>query len=314
MATMTAPATAPVTDTLPPLARARTYASFVRFEHTLFSLPLILAGIFSVSGPALSAARWALIALAAVGARTAAMAMNRLIDRRLDALNPRTQVRELPSGRMRVREAWALLGTATAAYLAACWALGPWYLKVAVLPLLVFAGYPYLKRFTPLCHLGVGLALALAPPAGFAAAHPDLRHSAGAMWLAVFALCWVSGFDIIYATLDEAFDRERGVHSLVVWLGRQGALRVSAALHGLAWASFMMAVLAIWIRAGNTPRSGAGALSLAPWLGGLGVGVLLFLEQRWAEDVNLAFFKVNVWVGFAVLVTVLAIRAGMGGF
>lgn len=298
----------------PPLARVRTYASFVRFEHTLFSLPLILAGIFSVSGPAMSASRWTLIALAAVGARTAAMSLNRLIDRRLDGLNPRTQARELPSGRMGVREAWALLVAATLAYLAACAALGPWFLRIAGVPLVVFAGYPYLKRFTPFCHFGVGAALALAPLAGYAAAHPDLAHPAPALWLAAFAWCWVSGFDVIYATLDEAFDREHAVRSMIVWLGRRSALRVSAGLHVLAWASFMMAVLAIWIMAGHTPRAGASASDLAPWLGGLGVGVLLALEQRWAEDVNLAFFKVNVWVGFAVLVTVLSIRAGFGGF
>src|SRR6266850_5107612 len=251
MAFMTAPATAPANKTRPPEARARTYASFVRFEHTLFSLPLILAGVFSAAGPALPVWRWVLITVAAVGARTSAMAMNRLIDRRLDALNPRTRNRELPAGRMQPREAWALLGVATAAYLAACAALGPWFLRVAVLPLVVFAGYPYLKRFTPLCHLGVGAALALAPLAGYAAAHPDLRHPAGAVWLAAFAMCWVSGFDIIYATLDEAFDRSHGVHSLVAWLGRRGALRASAALHALAWGCS---------RSGSAPgRAGAAA-------------------------------------------------------
>ena len=308
MATMTAPAT----PTPPPFARVRTYASFVRFEHTLFSLPLILAGIFSVAGPPLPAWRWALIAVAAVGARTAAMALNRLIDRRHDAMNPRTRGRELPSGRMQSREAWALLVAATLAYLAACAALGPWFLRVAAVPLVVFAGYPYLKRFTPLCHLGVGAALALAPLAGYAAAHPDLEHPAAALWLAAFALCWVSGFDIIYATLDESFDREHAVRSMVVWLGRRRALRVSGGLHVLAWASFMMAVLAIWIRL--PPPGRPGAAQLVPGLGILAVGVLLYLEQRWAEDVNFSFFKVNVWVGFAVLVTVLALRAGFGGF
>src|SRR2546425_8856369 len=156
--------------------RVRTYASFVRFEHTLFSLPLILAGVFSAPGPALAASRWALIAVAAVAARTAAMGLNRLIDRRIDALNPRTWQRELPSGRMRSFEAWALLAASGAAYLAACAALGPWYLRVSPVPLLVFTIYPYLKRFTVLCHFGVGAALALAPLAGYAAAHPDLAH------------------------------------------------------------------------------------------------------------------------------------------
>src|SRR5262245_1426882 len=228
---------------LPAPDRLRTYASFVRFEHTLFSLPLILAGVFSTMGPPLSATRWLLIAIAAVGARTSAMALNRLIDRRLDALNPRTQGRELPAGRMKMTEAVALLAVSTAIYLLACAALGPWFVRVSPVPLAVFAGYPYLKRFTPLCHFGVGLALALAPLAGYAAAHPQLENSQTAFWLAGFALAWVSGFDIIYATLDEEFDRTHGVHSMVAWLGRKRALQVSALLHLLAFGCLLMVAL-----------------------------------------------------------------------
>jgi 4-hydroxybenzoate polyprenyltransferase len=291
--------------------RVRTYASFVRFEHTLFSLPLILAGVFSVRGPALAAGRWALVAVAAVGARTAAMALNRLIDRRLDALNPRTKVRELPSGRMRSVEAWALLAASSSAYLAACAALGPWFLAVSPVPLVVFTVYPYLKRFTPFCHFGVGVALALAPLAGFAAAHTDLAHPAAAFLLALFALVWVSGFDIIYATLDESFDREHHVRSMVAWLGRDRALVVSAALHRVAQLVLLALVLVI-LRAGGTRAWSAAAVpALALWAGAV---VLLELEQRWAEHVNLAFFKVNVWVGALVLAMVLAARAGAGGF
>jgi len=290
-----------------PAERLRTYGSFVRFEHTLFSLPLILAGVFSVPGPPLSPARWALIAVAAVGARTAAMALNRLIDRRLDAENPRTRGRELPSGRMRSGEAWGLLAVSSAAYLAACAALGPWFLRFAAIPLVVFTAYPYLKRFTPLCHLGVGAALALAPLAGFAAAHPDLAHSATAWWLAAFAFAWVSGFDIIYATLDEEFDRSHHVRSAVETLGRKRALGVAGLLHALAFAALVEAALVL-MRAAHAgwawPAVGA-ALAIA--------GALLYLEQRWAENVDLAFFKVNVFVGLAVLAMVLTARAA-GGF
>src|SRR5262245_53712524 len=148
--------------TVTPGSKIRTYASFVRFEHTLFSLPLILAGIFSAPGAPMDVKHWTLIAVAAVGARTAAMALNRLIDRRLDALNPRTRTRELPSGALKTAEAVALLVVSALAYLAACAALGPWFLRVAVIPLAVFALYPYLKRWTPFCHFGVGTALALA--------------------------------------------------------------------------------------------------------------------------------------------------------
>ena len=299
--------------------RLRTYASFVRFEHTLFSLPLILAGIFSAPGAAMSVSRWALIAIAAVAARTAAMALNRLVDRRLDALNPRTRVRELPSGAMKLAEAVALLLVSIAAYLAACAMLGRWYLLVSPVPLAVFALYPYLKRFTPLCHFGVGIALALAPLAGFAAAHPDLGALAPAMWLAAFALLWVSGFDIIYATLDETFDRAHHVHSMAAWLGRERALQVSAVLHLAAFACLIVAALAV-LRIAALPSAagaaGSGVALAAPVMTGILLavaGVLLFLEQRWAENVNLAFFKVNVWVGAVVLAIVLAARSA-GGF
>ena len=290
--------------------RLRTFASFVRLEHTLFSLPLIMAGVFSAPGPALGAWRWLLVAVAAVGARTAGMSLNRLIDRHIDARNPRTRERELPAGRLALAEAVTLLAASTAAYLLACAALGPWYLRVAILPLAVFALYPYLKRFTPLCHAGVGAALALSPLAGYAAGHPDLARWQPALALAVFALLWVSGFDIIYATLDEDFDRASGLHSTVVWLGRAKALRVSWALHlfaalalGAAW----------WLVVGSraaavTPWGIAGAALYA------GSCVLLALEQRLAQDVDLAFFKINVWVGAAVLACVLAARMASGGF
>lgn len=298
-----------------PAGRLRTYASFVRFEHTLFSLPLILAGVFSARGPGLSWQRWALIAIAAVGARTAAMTLNRLIDRHIDAKNPRTAQRELPAGRMKLAEAIGLLVASTAVYVAACAALGPWYLKVAVIPFAVFAIYPYLKRFTPLCHVGVGTALALAPLAGFAAAHPDLRDSGAAWGLAAFALFWVTGFDIIYATLDVGFDRGAGLHSMAVWLGRARALRVSWALHlcamvALAW-TLVLASDEVHreVMPASSPLAPAATLVFFA-----ATVVLLWLEQRWAEDVNLAFFKTNVAVGFVVLLAVLAARMTGGGF
>jgi len=305
-------ATMPTASAIPsPIAKLRTYGSFVRFEHTLFSLPLILAGVFSSPGAGLSAARWGWIALAAVGARTAAMALNRLIDRRLDALNPRTRARELPSGAMRTAEAIALLVVSAGVYVGACAALGPWYLRVSPVPLAVFAIYPYLKRWTPLCHLGVGLALALAPLAGYAAAHPDLARPEVALWISLFALLWVSGFDIIYATLDESFDREQGVHSLVAWLGRERALKVSSFLHRAAALALVPAVVSLLHLVPEGPFA-----RLVPAIASLAllttVAVLLALEQRWAENVNLAFFKVNVWVGFAVLALVLVARSAAG--
>jgi len=238
------------------------------------------------------------------------MALNRLIDRRLDALNPRTRARELPAGRMKMAEAVTLLGASTVAYLVACATLGPWFLRVSPVPLAVFALYPYLKRFTPLCHFGVGLALALAPLAGFAAAHPGLEDWRPAVALAGFALCWVSGFDIIYATLDEASDRENGIHSMVAWLGRARALRLSWVLHLLGAAS--LGTAALLLLAASPARAVVWTIVTGLLFGA--ALALLTLEQRWAEDVNLAFFKTNVWVGFVVLALVLAARLATGGF
>jgi 4-hydroxybenzoate polyprenyltransferase len=211
---------------------------------------------------------------------------------------------------MRLAEAVALLGVSTVVYAAACAALGRWYLQWAIVPFAVFAGYPWLKRFTPFCHVGVGLALALAPLAGFAAAHPDLRGSGAAIALAAFALGWVTGFDIIYATLDEEFDRSHGVHSLVVHVGRARALAVSWVLHLAAMAALGVAAWRVAFRAGVPQPLWAACTAL----GLTGTIVLLWLEQRWAEDVNLAFFKTNVAVGFLVLATVLAARMASGGF
>ena len=291
--------------------RLRTYASFVRFEHTLFSLPLILAGVFSTRGPALTWGRWGLIAIAAVGARTAAMTLNRLIDRHVDAKNPRTAQRELPAGRMKLAEAIGLLIVSTTVYLVACAALGSWYVKVAVIPFAVFTIYPYLKRFTPLCHVGVGAALALAPLAGFAAAHPDLQNSAGAIGLAVFALFWVTGFDIIYATLDENFDRGAGVHSMVVWLGRVRALRVSWVLHVVAMVALAWTLFHVAIPEGDGDPVGITHnvfWMLVTQVLFFGTVALLYLEQHWAENVNLAFFKTNVALGFLVFAAVITAR------
>src|SRR6185295_18831611 len=126
-----------------------------------------------------------------------------------------------------------------------------------------------------------------------AGAHPELEHPWPAVWLAAFALAWVTGFDIIYATLDEAFDRENCVHSMVAWLGRPRALVVSAVLHALAFGCLVVAAFAVLALTPHRP-----AWAMPGTIVALGVtGALLWLEQRWANDVDLAFFKVNVIVG-----------------
>jgi 4-hydroxybenzoate polyprenyltransferase len=274
-----------------------TYARFVRVAHTLFSLPLIVAGMLVAAGqshradaagrlPALRTV--VLVFLAAAGARTAALALNRIIDRRIDALNPRTAVRELPSGRLTSSQAWGVTAVGLALYLGAAALLGRLTLLLSPLPLVVFVGYPFLKRFTPLCHLGVGLALALSPLGGWVAVTQSLAGFHRALPLALFGFFWVSGFDIGYATLDEEFDRACGVHSLPAALGRVGALRISHWLHFAA----VLCLLALWWVNG---WSGLSLAFLAPAV------VLLWWEQRLARVVETPFFTINILVGFAVL-------------
>jgi 4-hydroxybenzoate polyprenyltransferase len=279
-------------------SRPLTWASFVKLEHTFFSLPVLFGG-------AVLAARgmpdpWVLvwIALAGTGGRTMAMALNRLIDRRIDASNPRTATRELPAGKMSVGEAWGVAAAGAALYVAACLQLPPICLRLAPIPVAVFLLYPYLKRFTPLAHYGVGLALALAPVGAWVAVRGTLEGLEPALLLSGFTWFWVAGFDIIYATLDERFDREHGIFSLPGRLGSEVALRISAATHLLAIGCLVVLYA----------RFLSGSLTAVLLVA---VAVVLFAEQRLASRVDLAFFQLNLVVGFLTLAFVVAGVAGI---
>ena len=274
-------------------SRLRTWASFVKFEHTLFSLPMLYAGAVLAAGgtPPGSTIVW--ILGAGTGARTAALGLNRIIDWRIDTANPRTAERELPRGAMKLAEAWAVVFAGLLLYLLSCAKLPPICLVLSPIPLLVFVGYPYLKRVTSLAHFGVGAALALAPLGGWVAVTGTVRDPAPALWLAGFTLLWVAGFDVIYATLDEDFDRSAGLHSLPALLGSRDALKVSALLHALAVAC----LVGLYIQAL------AGAIAA---LGVVLVAALLMAEHWMAERVNLAFFHLNIAVGFLVFGIVVA--------
>lgn len=284
-----------------PAGRIRTWGRFVRFEHTLFSLPLLFAGVLLGAGRLdVSPLLLALVLLAGTGARTAALSLNRIIDRRIDAANPRTASRELPRGEIRIGEAWALTVAGAVLYAAAAWWISPVCLALAPMPLAVFTAYPYLKRWTPWCHLGVGLGLAMAPLGGWFAVRLAFEDVGPALLLALFTLLWVAGFDVIYATLDEAYDRSSGIRSLPARYGRANALRIARVFHMVGWTA--LAALVFW------RLSWPGAI--APLLA---VAALLAWEHTRARDMDLAFFRINVWVGFAALLTVAAGVASRDG-
>ena len=278
-------------------SRVATWASFVKFEHTLFSLPMLYAGAVVAAGafPEPRTALW--ILGAGTGARTAAMGLNRIIDRNIDARNPRTDVRELPRGAMKLAEAGGIVVGGLALYLVSCFMLSPFALALSPVPLVAFVVYPYMKRFTSLAHFGVGAALAFAPLGGFVAVTASTADSAAALWLAGFTLFWVAGFDIIYATLDIDFDRAEGLKSLPVRLGRRPALAVSMGAH----------LLAVGCLVGLFVEDLSGGLAIA---GIVATGVVLAAEHWLAERVNLAFFQLNIIVGFLVFGVVLAGKWG----
>ena len=179
------------------------YANFIKFEHTLFSLPLILSGSFLAAGGLPETRVLILILVAATGARTAALAINRIIDRNIDRLNPRTAERELPAGKISLVNAVIITAVGLCAYFFSAYKICELVLYLSPVPLIVFIVYPLMKRFTWLCHFGVGLGLALAPLGGWIAVTCSLEGLFPAIILSAFTICWVSGFDIIYATLDE---------------------------------------------------------------------------------------------------------------
>lgn len=269
-----------------------TFMRFVKLEHTLFSLPLIFSGAILAAGGKISLRLTGLMLLAAVGARTVALALNRMIDRHLDKQNARTAVRELPAGRMTITHAWLVLLAGLILYFVSAELIGRFCLLWSPLPLAIFVFYPYMKRFTPLAHFGVGLGLAMAPLAGWVAVTQSLDNLMPGFILGLFTLLWVAGFDIIYATLDEQFDRQANLYSLPAVFGRKRALAISGLLHVLAFL-VLLAIFMLYLR----------TLAAAPLLAG--AGFLLYLEHAKANDVEVAFFKINAVLGFVVFAMVI---------
>ncbi len=270
----------------------RKYFSFVKIEHTLFSLPLIFSGmLLASSGEIPGIGIVVLVLAAATGARTVAFALNRIIDRHIDARNPRTAARDLPSGRMMLQEAVGVLAAGATLYFGAAYLIDPFCLMMSPIPLAVFVVYPTMKRYTPLAHFGVGMGLAMGPLGGWFALSPSFDRLLAPALLSLFTLLWVAGFDIIYSTLDEEFDRKESLYSFPSRFGRKRALRYSAYLH---LAAFVVLVMLFF-------QSVLSLLAL-PLL--LLTGFLLYIEQKKADDVELAFFKINAVAGLSVLAMV----------
>jgi 4-hydroxybenzoate polyprenyltransferase len=279
------------------------YSNLVKLPHTVFALPF--AGV----GATLASYRYPLrptdlfwIVLAFTAARFAAMGFNRIVDRDVDARNPRTRAREIPSGKLSSREAGVAVALASGLFLFSAAMLNPLCLMLAPFALGWVLFYSYTKRFTRWAHLVLGFALAIAPVGAYLAIAGQWSDPA---WLllamAGAVLCWVSGFDILYSLQDEEFDRENGLHSVPAAFGKVGAIRVSRVLHVLSVVLFASVGLLL-------PELGA------LYFGGVAViaGMLVYEQSLVRADdlsrIDAAFFNINGIISVLFLAVVLVER------
>jgi 4-hydroxybenzoate polyprenyltransferase len=275
----------------------KTFGRMVRFSHTIFALPFALAAAaIAARGHGITLAQVVAILLAMAGARTAAMGWNRIVDWRLDAKNPRTAGREIPTGKVSVLAAAVLSTVSAAVFVAAAASLGPLCLALSPLVLALVLGYSFTKRFTWLCHLFLGLAIGIAPAGAWIAVRGDLALPA--VWLVVAVTTWIGGFDILYALADREFDRQAGIFSIPARFGVAASLVISAGLHlGTA-----LALLAVGWAAG---------LGVIYFAGVVAVLAIFIYEHSIVRPSDLsrldvAFFNLNGYVSLVYFVATLA--------
>jgi 4-hydroxybenzoate polyprenyltransferase len=280
-----------------PLLAIITFGRMVKFSHTVFALPFALAAVtLAAHGHGVTVAQIAAIVLAMVGARTTAMGFNRIVDRHLDAANPRTAGRELATGKVSLAAAASLTVASAALFLAAAAWLGPLCLRLAPIVLVLVLGYSFTKRFTWLCHLFLGLAIGSAPAAAWIAVRG--RLDSPALWLSLAVGTWIAGFDVLYALDDRDFDRKAGIHSIPVRFGVPTALLISAVLHA--------ASVAALLAAGHA--AGLGWIYLA----GMAVVIAMLvwehaiLRPSDLSRLNVAFFNLNGYVSVVYFTATLA--------
>jgi 4-hydroxybenzoate polyprenyltransferase len=262
------------------------YLSLIKFSHTVFALPFAFIGFFLAihSGEAtFSIQKLIMVVLCMVFARSAAMGFNRFIDRKFDAKNPRTAVREIPAGVISANAALAFVIVCSVCFVVCTYFINKICLYLSPVALVVVLGYSYTKRFTPLCHLILGLGLSLAPIGAYLALTAQFAFVP--ILFSALVFLWVSGFDIMFALQDEDFDRAQGLRSIPVLLGTKNALRLSEVLHAIA----AVVVLACFYFGGFHWLFGIGAVVF--------IGLLIYqhsiVKPNDLSRVNLAFGTVN---------------------
>ena len=265
----------------------KSYLSLVKFSHTIFALPFALIGFvlaLVLRDISFSWLDFGLVLLCMVTGRNAAMGFNRYLDRDIDKANPRTaEVREIPNGTLKPNAVLGFVLLNCGIFWLATWFLNPLCFALAPLVLGVLLFYSYTKRFSALCHLVLGLGLAIAPLAAWLALTAEFSMTP--VWFSLAVLCWVAGFDIIYALQDEEFDKAQGLHSIPSYFGRKRSLNLSRFLH-------LLTALFLFLAGYLNP------FGLIYWIGyGIFIALLVFqhslVKPNDLSKVNLAFFTTN---------------------
>jgi len=281
------------------MGKLRIYLEFVKFEHTIFALPFAYLGAVLAQRGIPPISKWVWITLAMVGARTAGMSLNRIIDRNIDARNPRTKGRALQEGLIHLSQAKFLVWVSLFLLLFSAWKLNPLCLWFSPLALFLLVFYSYVKRFSVSTHFVLGLVLACAPIGGWVAIEGKLPLLP--VLLGGSVLFWVAGFDVIYACQDIAFDKTFGIHSLPARFGVARALFFSTLFHLISLALLFFVGL-------------LGKLGPVFWVGWALAALILLVEHRLISPhdlsrVNQAFFVMNGWVSAILFVAVFVDRA-----
>ncbi len=278
--------------------KIKTLLEMIKFSHTIFAFPfalmgVVLASLANHSAPGVGQVFWVCVAM--VGARTTAMGLNRLIDAKIDAKNPRTADRHIPAGKVSVWEAVLFILVALVIFLFAAWMLNPLCLKLAPIVVGFFILYSYCKRFTHFAHVVLGLCLAAAPIGAWVALRGDLGWPVISLGIAV--LFWVSGFDVFYALQDYDYDVEHGLHSVPSRLGKEKSFLLVRIFHGLMLL-FLLLVL---------PGSGLGWIyfSGVVVVAGLLVYEHLLVKPDDLSKLDAAFFNMNGYISVTIFVFTL---------
>ena len=264
----------------------------IKFEHTVFALPFAFMGAFLSTRGVPDAATFCWIVLAMVGARTCAMGFNRIVDRKFDELNPRTASRALPAKAVKLSEAWAMVILAGGLFFFACYNLNHLTLILSPFALSLTLFYSITKRFTWLCHVVLGIALAFSPLGGWVAVSGSLENYP--FVLSAGVLFWVAGFDTVYACLDADFDAKIGLFSLPSRFGRMNAFRIAVIFHVIAFALFVMTGI-------------ASGLNYFYYIGILFTGAALFYQHivvnpKDLSRIQLSFFTLNGLISLTLFV------------